>query len=501
MPRFFTQATIFILICGGACFSGPIHIGSPRTSALAAPEASASVHLQDDHKILHLKGLIEAAEKALAEEDEDGASEYLEEADAYMADWSMEFLKRDDVVELLERMRAVRKELSDDVEDPGIKSQEEVIPLIGDARRSELELIEAAEAGTAFDFPIDLNDKVLAWVGVFSGRIKENIQNSLSRGTRYLPMIRQVFAEEGIPQDLAYLPIVESGFRNEARSWAKAVGMWQFIRSTGKVYGLQQDSWVDERRDPVKATRAAARYLKYLYDLTDDWYLALVGYNAGPGTVNRAVQGTDSRNFWDHARSKYLWNDTKNYVPQLCAAIMVGKHPDRFDMEVAQLEPYAYEIIEVSKSISLNTLSALAGLDPDILKDLNPELIRRTTPPKKYQLKVPVGASDDIANVLGAIPVAERLEFKSYKIVKGDSLSKVAARYNTTPADLLDINSMTSSQFRAGRVINVPVVVKAAAPKSSPKAKSSAATAAKPANATAKQAPKSTTSATAAKKK
>jgi len=498
MSRFFIQATVFILICGGVRFSGSDYAG--LLCAQTPPQTSASPQRQqDDNKIHHLKELIEAAEKALAEEDEDDAAEYLEEAEAYMADWSIDFLKREDVVELLERMRMIRKELGDNAEDPGIKSQEEFGPLSDDARKSEIEMIEAAEADTAFDFPIDLNDKVLVWVGVFSGRIKESIQNSLSRGTRYLPMIRQVFAEEGIPQDLAYLPIVESGFRNEVRSWAKAVGMWQFIRTTGKIYGLQQDSWVDERRDPVKATRAAARYLKHLYELTDDWYLALAGYNAGPGTVNRAVQGTDSRNFWDHARSRYLWNDTKNYVPQLCAAILVGKHPERFNMEVPQLEPYTYEIVEVRKSISLNTLSLRAGLEPEVLKDLNPELIRRTTPPRNYPLKVPIGTSADIAEIMDAIPAAERLEFRSYKIVRGDTLSKVAARYNTTSEDILDINSMTPSQFRTGRVISVPIVVSATAPKPSAKAKSS--TAAKPSNTKPQTASKPKTSAPATKKK
>jgi membrane-bound lytic murein transglycosylase D len=501
MPRLFTQAIIFILTCGCADVR-PLFAQTPlKTPAPTVSVSSASVQNQDDQKILHLKGLIEAAEKALAEEDEDGAADYLEEADAYMADWPVEFLKREDVVDLLERIKAIRGELGDGTEEPGIKSQEDVGTLSDADRRSEMELVEAAEAGTAFDFPIDLNDKVLAWVEVFSGKIKDRIQNSLSRGTRYLPMIRQVFAEEGIPQDLAYLPIIESGFRNEVRSWAKAVGMWQFIRSTGKIYGLQQDSWIDERRDPVKATRAAARYLKHLYELTDDWYLALAGYNAGPGTVNRAVQGTDSRNFWDHARSRYLWNDTKNYVPQLCAAILVGKHPERFALEVAQLEPYTYEIVEVSKSISLNTLSIRAGLDPEVLKDLNPELVRRTTPPRKYPLKVPVGSTADIAAVLDAIPAAERMEFRSYRIAKGDTLSKVAAKYNTTPEDLLDINGMAPSQFRAGRVINVPVVVKATNPKTGDKSKSSAKSASKSANTTAKPASKPKTSAPAAKKK
>jgi membrane-bound lytic murein transglycosylase D len=390
---------------------------------------------------------------------EDVAASRLEEADALVADWSIDLLRREDAATLLGRLDSARAVLYGGSDDPSLKDLDAVAPLTGDSLRSELDIVAAAEVDTVFDFPIDLNDKVLAWVGVFSGRLSERIEGSLSRGTRYIPMIRQVFAEEGIPLDLAYLPIVESGFRNEARSWAKAVGMWQFIGSTGRIYGLRQDAWIDERRCPVKSTRAAAKYLKHLYGLTDDWYLALVGYNAGPGTVSRAVQGTDSRNFWDHARSKYLWNDTKNYVPQLCAAILVGKHPERFGMEVAQMEPLAYETIEVQKPVGLRDLSLRAGLEPDELKDLNPELVRGTTPSRAYHLKVPVGKRGAVHDVLASIPVAERLEFRSYRIAKGDTLVKVAARYKTTPEDLLEYNNMSRGQFRAGRVINVPVVV------------------------------------------
>jgi membrane-bound lytic murein transglycosylase D len=402
---------------------------------------------------------VAAAEGALREGGEDAAVSRLEEADALVADWPMDLLRREDASEILARLEAARTALYGRSDDAGLKGLDDPAPLTGDSLRSELDAVEAAEAGAVFDFPIDLNDKVLAWVAAFSGRSKGTIENSLSRGTRYIPMIRRILAEEGVPLDLAYLPIVESGFRNEARSWAKAVGMWQFIGSTGRIYGLRQDSWIDERRDPVKSTRAAARYLKHLYGQLDDWYLALAGYNAGPGSVARAVQGTGSRNFWDHARSKYLWNDTKNYVPQLCAAILVGRHPERFGMDVAQLEPLAYETVEVQKPVGLRALSQDAGLDPDELRALNPELLRGTTPPRSYSLKVPVGKTAEVSQALASMPAAERLEFRQYRIARGDTPAKVAARYKTTPEELLEYNNMTRSQFRAGRVISVPVVL------------------------------------------
>ncbi|MDR1841221.1 MAG: transglycosylase SLT domain-containing protein [Holophagales bacterium] len=447
----------------------------PATQALAWlwVDVSATARSQDEHKVLRLKELVEAAEKALADGNEDAAAERMDEADVFIADWPIELLSQEDVDSLLERMNVVRRALDGDSDDLGLKTPDEISPLTDDDMKSELERVEAAESDTAFDFPIDLNDKVLAFVGAFSGRSREIIQNSLSRGSRYIPMIHQVLAEEGLPLDLAYLPIVESGFRNEARSRAAAVGMWQFIRATGRTYGLQQDSWVDERRDPEKATRAAARFLKHLYETNDDWYLALAGYNAGQGRVNGALQGTGSRNFWDHARSRYLRTETKNYVPQFCAAVLVGKHPERFGLEVAQLEPYEYEIVEVTKSISLITLTTRVGLSPDSLRDLNPELIRRTTPPRRYQLKVPVGKAQDVFEALTAIPTAERLEFRTYKIKKGDTLAKIAARYNTTPEDLLAINNISASRFRVGRNIQVPVVLKANAPAQKPKTSNS----------------------------
>jgi len=412
----------------------------------------------DGERVARLQKAIESAEKAMAEEDVDAAAERLDEAEAQMADWPNELLKRKDVIALLERMNAV-KDLFSGADGDSVKSSEKLEPLTADALRSELALVESAEADTAFDFPIDLNDKVLAFIGAFSGRSKEKIEASLSRGTKYIPMIHQVLLEEGLPLDLAYLPLIESGFRNVAVSRAKAVGMWQFISATGKTYGLRIDNWVDERRDPAKATRAAARFLKYLYELTGDWYLALAGYNAGPGAVSRATNGTDSRNFWDHARSRYLWSETKNYVPQFCAAVLVGKHPDRFGLSVEQLEPFSYEVIEIEKSISLTSLAQRTGIDVETLKELNPELLRRTTPPRLYSLKVPVGKSEEALDALAAIPATERIEFRSYKIQKGDTLAKVAARYKTTPEELLDINNIPSSQFKVGRTIQVPVIV------------------------------------------
>jgi membrane-bound lytic murein transglycosylase D len=456
MLRFFSLCLIIAaLLCSISLDAQP----QSRRAVEPAPS-------QDAQKISRLKTLIENAEKALANKDEDAAVKSLDEAKALIDDWPQDLLDLEDTVALLERMKKVGKELGDDTEESGIKSEEEIESLSEDDLRAELELVEAAEADLVFDFPIDLNDKVLAFVGAFSGRQKGVIQNSLSRGSRYMPMIHEVLTEVGIPLDLAFLPIIESGFRNEARSRAAAVGMWQFIAPTGRTYGLRIDSWVDERRDPVKATWAAARHLKDLYERTDDWYLALAGYNAGPGRVNGAIQGTGSRNFWDHARSRFLRTETKNYVPQFCAAVLIGKHPESYGLEVAQLEPFAYETIEVDKSVSLMTLGQRTGIDSEILRDLNPELTRRTTPPRLHSLKVPIGTSEKVLETIAEMSATERLEFRTYRIRQGDNLARVSARYNISPDELLAINNISRSQFRVGRNIQVPVVVKVSPPAS-----------------------------------
>ena len=310
--------------------------------------------------------------------------------------------------------------------------------------------------GAVFDFPIDLNDKVLAWVHQFTTDKRGFMERALSRASRYLPMVRQIFAEEGIPRDLAFLGVIESGYINSAASYAQAVGMWQFIRSTGRIYGLGGNGWVEERRDPVKATRAAARYLKRLYELSGDWYLALASYNAGPLTTERAVLQLNSRNFWDMARSRWLRNQTKNYVPELCAAILVGRFPERYGLHVEQLPPYVYETVDVEHMTSLPVLARYADTDVNALKELNPELLRATTPPGRYALRVPPGQSGLTARVLAQIPANKRLDFKSFKLRKGQSLARVAARFNVSQDDLLEANNITRAQFRPGRTILVP---------------------------------------------
>ena len=436
---------------------GPVLVRAPAAKAPPARPANPKLAAE----ISRFRLCVESGEKAMEQKDWDGAFTWTDEADELLDGWSEETLKLPEVAALSQRLDELEAHLPDTEEvtgtpDPGLKEGVAVAPLSPDDLRTELEQVKGAEMGAVFDFPIDLNDKVLAWVHLFTTSKRGFMERTLSRASQYLPMVRQIFAEEGVPQDLAYLAVIESGYINSASSYAKAVGMWQFMRSTGRIYGLGGNAWVEERRDPVKATRAAARYLRKLYEISGDWYLALVGYNAGPLTTERAILNLGSRNFWDMYRSRWLRNQTKNYIPEMCAAVLVGRFPERYGLHVEQMPPYAYETVEVDRMTSLPVLARYADSDVDALKELNPELLRATTPPGHYTLRVPPGLSGATARALARIPASQRLDFKAYRIRKGETLARLAARFNLSAEDLLDANAITKAQFRAGRVIKVP---------------------------------------------
>jgi membrane-bound lytic murein transglycosylase D len=413
----------------------------------------------DSTRVLRLRALVEAAENALEADDEDAAADRADEADVLTADWPLELLKLPEVQALLQRLKDVQDQVGADEAaetEPGLKAPEEIVTLSGEELRAEQERVKAAEKGATYDYPIDLNDRVLTWVSLFTTTKRGFMENALGRASMYMPMVRQVFAEEGVPADLAYLAVIESGFRNDANSKAKAVGMWQFIRSTGRIYGLNGNAWLEERRDPIKATRAAARYLKRLYQISGDWYLAASSYNAGPLTLDRAIQNVGSRNFWDLARSRWLRTETKNYIPELCAAILVGRNPERYGLRIVPLTPYSYETVAVSSMTSLTVLARCADTDAATLRALNPELLRGSTPPGSYLLRVPPGRAMDCLRQLARMPANKRLDFQNYTIRKGDTLAKVAKRFKLTEEDLLTANDLTAKQFKPGKRLLVP---------------------------------------------
>ena len=248
-----------------------------------------------------------------------------------------------------------------------------------------------------FDVPIEMNRQVRAYLVYFSTERKAIFTRYLSRSTRYLPMIKEIFQEYGLPDDLAYLALIESGFSNKATSHAAAVGMWQFIRGTGVRYGLTQDSYVDERRDPEKATKAAAKYLLDLYKQFGSWYLAAASYNCGEGRVQRELNQSNHKNFWQLSENQCLPNETKNYVPQMIAATIIAKNPERFGFKnVPYLPVLKYEQAKMKEPTSLKAAAAAVNVPLEEIQALNPELLRGVTPPDatNYVLKLPSKSLD-----------------------------------------------------------------------------------------------------------
>jgi membrane-bound lytic murein transglycosylase D len=278
---------------------------------------------------------------------------------------------------------------------------------VGDAPASAETRAQAAAAvaDERPDLPIELNEPVLSAIDLYQGRLRDWFETALSRGQRYLPQIREVFAQEGIPQDLAYVALVESAFKPSAYSRAKARGVWQFISSTGKRYGLDVDWWVDERSDPEKATRAAAAYLKTLHGLFGDWSLALAGYNAGEGKVLRAMKRYGTEDFWRIRKTRGLRPETKNYVPLIYAAIVIAKSPERYGFTVTPEPAPEFERVAIEGAIDLRAIAECAGEPVEQIRSLNPELRRIATPADRtFALRVPEGRAKQVGECVANLP-------------------------------------------------------------------------------------------------
>ena len=260
-----------------------------------------------------------------------------------------------------------------------------------------------------YDIPLEMNERVEAWIDYFENRIPERFRLYLERKGRYEEMILAKLRVAGLPEDLLYLSLIESGMNANAYSRARAVGLWQFIRGTARMYGLETSYWVDERRDPEKATDAAIRFLSDLYDEFGSWYLAAAGYNGGPGRVRRGIARTGSDDFW--VMSHTLRRETRNYVPKLIAAAIIGHDPERYGFSgIAKTNPEEYEIVEVPDATSFDVLAEAAGTDEQTLRLLNAQYLRGVTPPdRRVELKIPRGNGQRFVVAYAAIPPEERV--------------------------------------------------------------------------------------------
>jgi membrane-bound lytic murein transglycosylase D len=314
---------------------------------------------------------------------------------------------------------------------------------------------------TPHDVDIPLNARVLQYVQLFSGRLKSYLEDGLGRGAQYLPMIQEVFRAEGLPLDLAYVPLIESAFKPSAVSKAKAKGIWQFMRGTALENGLQHDWYIDERADPEKATRAAAKYLTTLHNMFGDWHLALASYNGGPGRVQRAMKRAKRTDFWQLSASKrYLPRETRDYVPLILAAVVIARNPAQYGLAVAEPEIPRAEQVTVYGPIDLRKVAEWAGVSAEVIQDLNPELRRWTTPVRAtdYQLNVPEGTATQILAALTTAEPEDLVSFNRYSVKKGETISTIAKKLKVSRTDLAEANYLsTKARLDAGQQLIIPL--------------------------------------------
>ena len=311
-------------------------------------------------------------------------------------------------------------------------------PELGERMKEEAGRIDS-------DLPVAINGQVANFIKYFtSGRGRTSLETALRRSGRFRDMIRQVLAEEGVPLDLFYLAQAESAFRPMARSRAGATGLWQFMASRGKEYGLQRNWWIDERLNPEKATRAAARHLKDLYNQFGDWYLAMAAYNCGPLCVQRAVRRTAHADFWQLAARRVIPRETRNYIPIILALTIIGKNPAKYGLEdILPEEPWMYDTVTVTHPTDLRLVAEITGSSLETIRELNPALLRMTTPKvPEYSLRIPLATKDLFLKRIAMVPPEKRVWWRWHTVRYGETLSGIAKQFRTTTEAIAEVNNL-----------------------------------------------------------
>lgn len=356
---------------------------------------------------------------------------------------------RDDVLDELARLDGLLDDDDEGTEEPPPEPQPVALEHVAELR-------EKASLAK-YDLPVLVNSEVTSLIDFYTGRYRERFIATLERASRYLPFIRAELKQAGLPQDLAWLPVVESAFNPRARSRAKAQGLWQFIAGTARLYSLRVDSLVDERNDPFLATHAAVRYLSDLHGMFGSWELALAAYNCGGGNIQRALRRSKGNaDFW--VLRRYLRRETRNYVPALWAVVVVSKDPATYSLPQFEDKPLCLARVPVEGALDIEVLAERASLDSDELANLNPALTLRLTPgDARYQLAVPCGREAHVADVLASIPESERVRRFLHVVKKGDTPGAIARKYGSTPDAILAANGIKNARsLRIGQTLIVP---------------------------------------------
>lgn len=326
------------------------------------------------------------------------------------------------------------------------------------ALREQAHLEPLARPDTVqFDVPIVWNQRVQDALTYLQTVAREPFTRYLERMGKYLDLMRGIFRKKNMPLDLCYLPLIESGYSPHAYSYAHAVGPWQFIASTGRLYGLKSTFWIDPRRDFVKSTEAAADFLGDLYQQYNSWYLALAAYNGGPGRIDRSMRRQKTDDFW----KLDLRRQTENYVPLFLAATIIAKQPKKYGFDVVAEAPLRYDIVTVDRSLELEAVAKAMSVDEEELRGLNPELVRGVTPPnlRGYDLRLPAGSTQLFLARYEEMPTAKKIRYVSHRVGRGESLSELAGRYGTSVKSIVRVNKLgKGNRLRVGRRILIPVV-------------------------------------------
>ena len=337
-----------------------------------------------------------------------------------------------------------------------IDEANELTPAVDESVKAKA---EAEIKSTHSDLPLMMTDQVAGFINYFSTRGRGTVERALARSGRYEDMIRRTLREEGVPQDLIYLAQAESGFHPLAVSRAGARGMWQFMGSRASGYGLERSWWVDDRQDPEKATRAAAHHLKDLYGEFGDWYLAMAAYNSGPGTVQSAVKRTGYADFWELYRRNVLPKETRNYVPIILAVTIMAKNPSQYGLDsVVKDKPIPYDSLKIDYPIDLRLAAECVDATAEQLLDLNPSLLRMTTPKdREFELHLPVGTVDRFQSAVASIPADKRVWWRYHKVAAGETLVAIARTYHTTPKAIAEANDLTDEPLSPEARLIIPI--------------------------------------------
>ena len=320
---------------------------------------------------------------------------------------------------------------------------------------------QAEIKSTHSDLPLMMTDQVAGYINYFSNHGRGTFLRAFERSGRYREMMRSILKEEGVPQDLIYLAQAESGFHPLAVSRVGARGIWQFMGSRARGYGLERSLWVDDRQDPEKSTRAAARHLKDLYNQFGDWYLAMAAYNSGPGTVQAAVRRTGFADFWELYRRNVLPKETRNYVPIILAVTIMTKNPSQYGLDDAAMDHATrYDTVTIDYAVDLRLVAECVDAKPAELQDLNPSLLRSTTPQgKKFELHLPAGSKEQYQTAIASIPANMRLWWRYHKVQPGDTLASLARTYRTTAKSITEANHLEGTELDVEGKLVIPVAV------------------------------------------